>query len=124
MKIPDGHQTVMPYLIVKGADEFVNFLKKIFNAKELMTVPRPDGGIMHAEYQIGTATIMLANATDEYKPAPAALYVYVDNADDVYQRALQAGATSVQEPANRDYGRSCGVRDAFGNTWWIVSAPK
>jgi PhnB protein len=122
MKIPAGHQTVMPYLIVEGPEKFLDFLKDIFNAVEKLQVPDPEGGIMHAEVIIGNSTIMFAAATAQYKPAPANLFVYVEDVDKTYQQALESGATSVRKPRQEDYGYSGGVLDPFGNTWWITGS--
>jgi PhnB protein len=121
MNIPIGHQTVMPYLIVEGAERFLDFLKNVFSAIEKQKFPDPKGGIMHAEVTIGNSTIMFADATSQYKPAPANLFIYVEDVDKIYQEALRSGATSVREPRNEDYGYSGGVQDAFGNTWWITT---
>jgi uncharacterized glyoxalase superfamily protein PhnB len=122
MNLPQGHQTIMPYLIVDGAEQFVAFIKRVFGAKELTIVHRPDdGGIMHAEYSVGNSTIMLANATEQYHASPSGLFIYVDNADTTFQRALKEGATAVLEPRDQEYGRSGGFKDKFGNTWWVTT---
>lgn len=121
MKLPEGHQTVMPYLIVKDAEKFLEFLKKVFQATEKLKVPGPSGGIMHAEVMIGDSTIMFAGATSQYEPAPANLFIYVEDVDGTYQQALKSGAKSVREPQQQDYGYSAGVEDPFGNTWWLTN---
>jgi uncharacterized glyoxalase superfamily protein PhnB len=64
---------------------------------------------------------MYCDATEQWAPQTANLFVYVPNADDTYAVALAAGATVVMEPSTQDYGRTCGVKDPFGNTWWITS---
>jgi PhnB protein len=75
---------------------------------------------MHAELRIGDSVVMLADAAGDFKPLPCALYLYVPDADATYRRALEAGATSVMEPANQFYGdRNAGVKDPTGNQWWI-----
>ena len=72
--------------------------------------------------RIGDSVVMLGDAHGEHKPLQTMLYVYVDDADAIYQRALAAGATSVQAPVDQFYGdRSGGVKDAFGNLWWIAT---
>ncbi|HEY9046226.1 MAG TPA: VOC family protein [Ohtaekwangia sp.] len=122
MKIPDGHQTIMPYITVEGAEKFIAFLKRVFGAKELLVVHRPeDGSVMHAEYSIGTSTVMLANATQAYKPSPIVLFIYVENIDETFHKALKAGAITIEEPANKEYGRTGGLKDEFGNIWWLVT---
>lgn len=122
MKVPEGHQVVMPYIIVDGAEKFIAFLKRVFGAKERFVAHQPDdGSIMHAEYTVGTSTIMLANATATYNACSAGLFIYVDNTDDTFQKALKAGATAIDQPNNKEYGRTAGFRDEFGNTWWIAT---
>lgn len=122
VKIPEGYTQVMPYLIVPDAEGLLKFTVEVFGAKEKMKVLHDNGSIMHAEVFIGNSVIMFANSSDPYPPQPAGLFIYVDNADEVYKRALEAGATSVMELTNQDYGRTSGVLDANGNTWWITSA--
>jgi uncharacterized glyoxalase superfamily protein PhnB len=120
--IPEGYHTITPYLIVESAAKLIDFLKQAFDAQELHRMARPDGGIMHAEVRIGDSRIMMGEATGEWKPMPGSLYVYVNDTDTVYKRALQAGATSLMEPADQFYGdRNGGVKDPVGNMWWIAT---
>ncbi|MGB4774384.1 MAG: VOC family protein [Daejeonella sp.] len=120
MKTPDYYLPIMPYLILKGAKDFLIFTKEVFNAKEEMIVPREDGSIMHAEISIGKAVIMVAEATELYKPLPCGMFIQLENIDEAYNIALANGALSLQEPDNRDYGRSAGFQDKFGNQWWLT----
>lgn len=121
-KIPVAYQTVMPYLIVEGAEKFLVFLKQIFNASEQLRVPGSEGGIRHAEVKIGDSTVMVADATEKFKPTPAGLFINVADTDKTYKHALREGATSIMEPFDEDYGaRSAGIRDPFGNTWWLAT---
>ena len=118
--IPEGYQAVIPYLVVEGAEKLVEFLKQTFHAKELLRMPGADGKIGHAEMRIGDCVVMLADAQGPYKPMSAMIYVYTEDVDEAYQRALQAGATSDREPKDQFYGdRTAGVTDAFGNRWYI-----
>jgi uncharacterized glyoxalase superfamily protein PhnB len=120
--IPEGYHTVTPYLSVQGADKLIEFLQQAFATTEVERVMRPDGTIGHAEVRIGDSIVMLGEATAEWKPMPCAIYLYVEDADATYQRALQAGATSIMEPADQFYGdRSAGVQDPSGNYWWIAT---
>ena len=121
VKIPANYQTVMPYLILQGAGQFLEFLKNVFDAVETHKVMRDEHTIMHAEVMIGECSIMFAESTAQFGSSPAGLFVYVDDADRTYIKALEAGATSVTPVADQPYGRSGGVRDPFGNTWWITS---
>ena len=122
MKIPEGYNSVMPYLIVADAAAFKAFIESVFMAKEKMVVMRGNSDVvMHGESTIGDSTIMFAQATDEFKQENAGMFIWVENADTTYKEALKLGATSILPPENKDYGRSCGVKDPFGNTWWITS---
>ncbi len=121
VNIPEGYPQLMPYLIVPNAAAFIEFTKKVFGAVEKYKQMRDETTIMHAELSIGASIIMLADATDLYTPQPAGMFLYVDNCDAVYQKALDNGATTRMPPADQPYGRSGGVNDAFGNTWWITS---
>lgn len=123
MKIPAQYNQVMPYLILKGASEFQKFMSVVFNAKEQMIVPAEDGSVMHGELKVGESVIMFAEAGGQFTPMNAGMFIYVDDADSTYQKALSAGAATVpgQEPSDKEYGRTCGVTDPFGNTWWITS---
>lgn len=122
-KIPEGYQAVMPYLILKDAARFMDFVQKVFQANQKYKTMRDNAPdvIMHAEVELGGSTIMFAEATDQWKSCPAGMFVYVDHADETYQKALKEGAVSLGEPTDQAYGRSCGVKDPFGNTWWITS---
>jgi PhnB protein len=120
-KIPVNYQTVMPYLIINNASKFIDFAESVFNASLTYKVMRDEHTIMHAEIMIGESTIMFADATEIYDPRPAGLFVYVDNADERYNKAIEAGAKIISEVSNQTYGRSGGVSDPFGNSWWITS---
>ena len=122
MNIPKTHQAVMPYLIVDDAAKLIDFAKKVFDAALNFTELRDDTEkIRHAEIQIDGSTIMLADATDEWKQQPANLFVYVEDADQTYNSALENGATSLMELSDQSYGRTCGITDPVGNVWWITS---
>lgn len=119
--IPDGYHTVTPYIVVQGVATLIDFLKSSFGATEVMRHQRPDGSVMHAEMRIGDSVVMMAEPGDSGKHFPAMLHLYLDDLDGTYRRALQAGATSLREPADQIYGdRSAGVQDAFGNQWWLA----
>jgi PhnB protein len=121
IKIPEGYQQVMTYLIVQGAENFIRFAEKIFGAKEIRKVMRDENTIMHAEIIIGDTTIMIADSTEAFKPSPAGFFIYVKNADHTYAKAIGEGAKKVMEVDDQTYGRSGGIEDPFGNTWWITS---
>jgi len=123
MNLPAGHQSVMPYLILNGALEFIKFTKVVFDAQNSNApVLRKDGTIMHAEILLNGSTIMVADETKDWVKQTANLFTYVDNADETYKKALENGATNLMGLSDQDYGRTCGVTDSFGNVWWITSA--
>ena len=121
MKIPENYQLVMPYLIVENAAGFIEFTKEVFGAKETHKTMRDENTIMHAEIMIGGCTIMFADATKDFMVSNAGLFVYVDDADETFESALKNGGTMVTELTNQSYGRSGGIKDPFGNVWWITS---
>jgi PhnB protein len=117
---PEGYQTVIPYLIVDGAAGLLDFVKRAFDAVEGERMSRDDGSIGHAEVRIGDSVVMISDGRDPWKPMAAALYLYVPDTDATYQSAIDAGATSLMEPADQFYGdRNAGVKDPWGNIWWI-----
>jgi PhnB protein len=119
---PDSYNSVSPYLIVSGAAATIDFLEAVFGAVELRRFPGEAGKIMHAEVRIDDTVIMLADGAEGWPPVPSHVHVYVRNVDEVYQRALAAGAASVQEPVQKeDQDKRGGVKDAGGTTWWIAT---
>lgn len=120
--IPDGYHAVSPYLIVTGASALIAFLKTSFDAKEVHTMLRPDGTVQHADLTIGDSHVMIAEAAAPWSPMPTSIYLYVADTDAAYRRAIEAGATSLMEPADQFYGdRNAGVKDPVGNLWWIAT---
>ena len=120
--IPDGYHTVTPYLTVQGLSQLMDFLKQAFGAVETFRTNRPDGTIGHAEMRMGDSMIMMGEAGDPWKPRPTNLYLYVEDVDAVYQKAMAAGGKSLGEPKDQFYGdRSGGVEDCCGNYWWIAT---
>lgn len=120
--IPEGYHTITPYLSVQGADKLINFLKQVFAATEIECMANADGTIKHAEVRIGDSVVMISEFQGECKSMPAAFYMYVKDADAIYKRALQAGAVSLMEPVDTFYSnRELGVKDQFGNSWWIAT---
>ncbi len=120
-----GFHTITPYIMVKDATGLVAFVQQVFGATETFRAQGEAGGI-HIEMQIGNSMLMIGGAV-RGPQMPAALYVYVDDVDGAYQRALVAGATSLMDAADQDDGdRRVGVQDRFGNQWFIAThhAPK
>jgi PhnB protein len=120
---PEGYHSVTPYLVATDVSQLIDFLKDAFGA-QVISPPfrRPDGSIMHCELRIGDSPVMMGEPMAQNQPMPTCLYVYVDDTDATYRRALQAGGTSVMEPADQFYGdRSAGVRDPAGNIWYVAT---
>lgn len=119
---PQGYSSVSPYLIVNGASRAIDFLVRVFDAVQLRRFPNADGKLMHAEVQIDNSVVMLADSGPDWPPIPANVHVYVADVNATYRRALEAGATSVQEPVKKDdEDKRGGVKDASGTTWWIAT---
>jgi uncharacterized glyoxalase superfamily protein PhnB len=119
---PENYNSVSPYLIVAGAAGSIDFLKAVFGAIELRRFPDAAGKIMHAEVRLDDTVIMLADGAEGWPALPAHVHIYVPDVDAAYQRALAAGATSVQEPLKKDDDdKRGGVKDAGGVTWWIAT---
>jgi len=122
--IPQGYHTITPYFSVRDAHGLVDFLKRAFDAVvEIHTMP--DGSVLNAQVQVGDSMILVGQAPKD-QPAdrlmPAMLYMYVENADLVYRKAIAAGGESIREPADQFYGDRVGaVRDLAGNQWWIAT---
>ena len=123
VQIPEGYNTVMPYLIVKDGLGLIQFLKDVFGATEKHISLTDDGLLQHGEVIINNdSCIMISEASDQWTAQNAGLFINVGNADESYKMAIDKGATSIMEPTDQSYGRSCGVADPHGNTWWITSA--
>jgi uncharacterized glyoxalase superfamily protein PhnB len=119
---PEGYTSVSPYLVVDGASRTIDFLTRVFGGSLVRQFPDPSGRIMHAEVRIDDSIVMLADATPEWPPIPSYVHVYVADVDATYQRALAAGAASVQAPVKKeDEDKRGGVKDAGGTTWWIAT---
>lgn len=120
--IPQGFHTVTPYITASDARAVIDFLQRAFDATVFERIDDDKGRIRHAQLKVGDSVLMLTDGNDECRPAPAAFYLYVEDVDGAYARALRAGGESVMEPADQFYGdRNAGVRDACGNTWWLAT---
>ncbi len=119
--LPHGKQTVTPYIIIKDAAQFIDFLKRAFDAFEFGRVENSDGSIGHAEVRVGSSTLMIADGKKEWRDTPVFLSIYVDDADEVFAQALKAGAAQVTEMTTFNIlgDRTGRIRDPFGNIWWI-----
>jgi len=123
MKIPENYLPVMPYLILDRARAFLDFAKYVFDAKEQLIVPgEDDRNIMHGEIRISDAVIMFAGSSEVWKQKTAGMFLFVDSVNTVYNKAIEKGGTSLQDPEEKDYGYTAGFEDPFGNQWWINEA--
>ena len=118
-----GLTSITPYVIVRPAAQFIEFLKMAFEGVERVRMPAPDGSIMHAEVSVGNGAIEVGDGNEEYPTAPGAIHLYVDDADATYDSALQAGATSIYAPTDdHPSGDRWGAaKDQFGNLWYIAT---
>lgn len=127
---PAGYHSVTAYLVVKGAAQAIEFYKSVFGATELFRLSAGPEKVAHAEIMIGDSHIMLADefpemeahAPEHYGGSPVSLLVYVPNADEVFFKALDAGATLKRPLVDQFYGdRSGMIVDPFGHTWSIAT---
>lgn len=123
--IPKGYRTVTPYLVAQDGPGLVEFAKRAFDAEEISRGVGSAGGL-HAEVRIGDSMLMMGGGIPgrEFRSTPNthALHIYVEDADVAYRRALDAGASSIGEPRDQEYGeRSASVKDAAGNYWYIAT---
>lgn len=120
--IPEGYHTVTPYLAVPQVVDLIEFTKAAFDAEETERLERPDGTVYHAEVRIGDSIVMMGTPSEDSPQMPGTLYLYVDDTDEVYRRALAAGASSLLEPQDMFWGdRNAGVQDGFGNRWYLAT---
>jgi PhnB protein len=128
--IPDGYPQVIPYLSIDGANAAIDFYQKVFGAKERMRMTGPGDKIGHAELELGDSLIMLADTFPDMGGTspkaiggtPVSVMVYVTDVDACFQRALDNGATTVNEVADQFYGdRSGQFEDPFGHKWYVAS---
>jgi PhnB protein len=130
--IPDGYTNLIPYLIVRGGAQALEFYKNLFGATELLRMPDPKtGDIRHAEIKIRDCVLMLADEAPQMGflspkalsgPPPSSLLIYLPEVDAVFQKALSLGATSLQPPTDQFYGdRMARFADPFGHVWSIAT---
>jgi PhnB protein len=121
----DSYRTITPYLIVPDADAELTFLKAAFGGTEVQCQRNADNAVMHAEVRIGDSLVMLGQASGQWKPLTGALYLWIEDVDATYARALKAGARSESAPEDKPYGhRNAGVIDQNSITWWIGAPVK
>lgn len=122
MNLPANHQSIIPYLILENTSEFIDFTKKVFDAeKGGGEILRENKSVMHAEIIINGNTIMISDVNIEWRKQTAHLFVYVPNAEETYQKALDHGAKNIMGVSTKNFRTACGILDPFGNVWWITS---
>ena len=122
---PEGVPSVQPYLHLRNSEKMIPFLENAFGGVVQGHVPTsPEGHVLHATIQIGYNTLEIDEANGEFQPMPCHLHLHIDDADAMYARAMRAGASSIDAPSDKPYGRSGGVKDPFGNSWYTTSAPR
>lgn len=128
--IPDGYNTLSPYLVVRGAADALEFYKKAFGASETFCLNAPDGKIVHAEFKIGDSMFMIADenpqcidvSPETLGGTPVKLFLYVNDVDTTFADAIKEGATETMPPSNQFWGDRMGaVTDPFGHHWLIAT---
>ncbi len=118
--IQPGHKRITPYLY--GGLDLIDFLKRVFGAEEVHRGEPDASGRIHCEVRVGDSILPFGAGYFADASMAAAVWIYVPDADDAYQRAIDAGARSVREPVDEPWGDRVGaVKDSFGNTWWIAT---
>ncbi len=128
--IPEGYYSLTPYLVIKGAEQAIEFYQKIFGAIETVRMPGPEGRVMHAEMKIGNSIVMLSDESPErgyLSPTTiggtgSSVLLYTDDVDATYQAAVAAGSRSDQPPTDMPWGdRMANICDPFGHNWAIAT---
>jgi PhnB protein len=130
--IPEGYNSITPYLVVKGAGKAIDYYKSVFGATEVFRMDGPDGKVGHAELKIGDSRIMLADenpsmgagyaSATSIGASPVSLYLYIPDVDRVVERAVAAGAKLLKPVQDQFYGdRSGFIQDPFGHLWGVAT---
>jgi PhnB protein len=128
--IPEGYNTVTPYLVIKGAAKAIDYYKKVFGATVVVRMDSPDGKVGHAELQIGDSRIMLADenpamgnrSAENIGGSPVSLYVYLPDCDATIAKATAEGAKILKPLQDQFYGdRSGFIQDPFGHLWGVAT---
>jgi PhnB protein len=128
--VPQGFHTVTPYLLIKGASDAIAFYVRVFRAEEITRLTAPDGRIGHAEVRIGDSVVMIADEHPEMDflgpesrgGTTVSLHIYVENPDEIFAEAIQAGATELRPLCDQFYGdRSGSFTDPWGHVWTVAT---
>ena len=127
---PEDYSTVSPSLAIDGAGDAIEFYKAVFGATERQRMPAPGGRVAHSELQFGDSVVMVADEFPEagffgppkFGGTPVALSVYVDDVDEVFALAVEAGAIPIRQPENQFYGDRAGqFEDPWGHRWGVAT---
>jgi PhnB protein len=117
-----GLRAIQPFLLVRGAQAAISFIEAALGARAFGVKTSPQGQVLHGTLAIAGATLEIADAPADARPAPAYLHVYVPDTDALYAQAVAAGAKSKTPPYTAPYGeRSASIEDPFGNTWFLAT---
>lgn len=120
--VPEGFHTVTSYLVVDGAEKFIDFTKEAFGAKLIFISKTDDGKVMHATIQIGDSMLMVSDSMEGMPALSTMQFLYVEDADSVFEKALSANGKSIRALRDEFYGDRAGaIKDAWNNTWWIAT---
>lgn len=114
---PTGQAAVSPYLLVSDAAGLIAFLKQAFGGREISRIEETDGTVRHAAVAIDDSVVMVGSRKVTFQNST---HLYVPDVDETYRKCVALGAKPLSEPRTYDYcDRSAGIRDAFGNVWWL-----
>ena len=117
---PDGYQTITSYLVVHRPDDLIKFLSEAFGAVENVRFTSSNGTLTFSEVSVGGSVIMISEATASNPATPSNINVYVEDVDNIFEKAIKAGGSSVSDPEDKIHGERTGiVKDSTGNQWWI-----
>jgi PhnB protein len=126
--VPEGYHSATPYLAVSDGARAIDFYKRAFNASEIMRMNGPDGKVSHAEIKIGDSILMLGPANGDLKSpeslngSTVSIFLYLEDVDSTFKRALSAGAKEVQPLNNMFWGDRYGrLADPFGHSWSLAT---
>lgn len=126
INLPGGHNTINPFILIKGgAENFISFSKFVFDAIEHLEIKTPDkdGTLIHAEIEIGNSTIMIADSKNDWPFTPSFIQIYVQNINNVMEKARSKGAYIVTEKTKFYGGYNIArMKDPFGNLWWLYES--
>ena len=118
--VPAGRRSVTPFVHPRGVPAYIEFLQRAFNA-EVEIRAEHEGIVAHARLKIGSGAIEMGDTQGAVEPQPTGFYLYVPDADALYEQAVAAGATPLAPPTDQSYGDRVGsVMDAQGITWFIA----